>query len=344
MAHDFDATITLNDHHLAAAGLTGRHAEAVEAVRGPSSGWTGHTGSGLPRSPILLNCPNGSSCIRGAGASRPTRRNGGNCGTGSRPRRPPRSLLPGRRSDGGYRWLSWAPSRTPQLTPGRRATTTCCCSPRHCFVAFSTQTPGFSRSRSSCKEAHGLLHLSHHTARPGESGRCAGSGCLIDDFLAAGARATAVAQPIRVLPDQTKHAGRDRRKCTRRRDLRPKKGKGDPPTPGGSLSYSASAARATPEALKEQAFRNYGLQNPHDRGRSYEVDHRVPLSLGGRDEIDNLWPESRTAVGFNAWIKDRLEYRLYTLVCHPRRGDPIVTLKAWAQDAFLGDWTKAYAA
>jgi len=30
---DFDATITLKDQHLAAAGLTGRKAEAVEAVR-----------------------------------------------------------------------------------------------------------------------------------------------------------------------------------------------------------------------------------------------------------------------------------------------------------------------
>jgi hypothetical protein len=33
MPHDFDATITFNDHHLAAAGLTCRKAEAVEAVR-----------------------------------------------------------------------------------------------------------------------------------------------------------------------------------------------------------------------------------------------------------------------------------------------------------------------
>ena len=29
----FDACITLNDHHLAAAGLSGREAEAVAAVR-----------------------------------------------------------------------------------------------------------------------------------------------------------------------------------------------------------------------------------------------------------------------------------------------------------------------
>jgi hypothetical protein len=108
------------------------------------------------------------------------------------------------------------------------------------------------------------------------------------------------------------------------------------------LSYGRAPPRETSEALKEEAFRVYGLQHPHDRGHSYEVDHRVPLSLGCREEISNLWPESRTAVGFNAWEKDWLEYRLYTLVCHPKPGDPIVTLRA-AQDAFLGDWTKAYA-
>jgi hypothetical protein len=41
---DFDATITLNDHHLAAASLTDRPAEAVAAVRRavermPGAGW-----------------------------------------------------------------------------------------------------------------------------------------------------------------------------------------------------------------------------------------------------------------------------------------------------------------
>ena len=116
--------------------------------------------------------------------------------------------------------------------------------------------------------------------------------------------------------------------------------RGNPPTQGGSLSYN-KAARQAPASVKEQVFEEHRLQDPHDGGHSYELDHRVPLSLGGRDEISNLWPESRTTVGFNAWVKDRLEYRLYTLVCHPKPGDPIVTLKA-AQDAFLGDWTKAY--
>ena len=34
MARDFDATITLDDHYLEAAGMSGSEAEVVEAVRG----------------------------------------------------------------------------------------------------------------------------------------------------------------------------------------------------------------------------------------------------------------------------------------------------------------------
>jgi len=114
------------------------------------------------------------------------------------------------------------------------------------------------------------------------------------------------------------------------------------PTPvqGGSLSYS-KAARHKPKEVKDQAFTNYGIDDPRDNGHSFEVDHRVPLSLGGLDAIENLWPESRTAGGFNAWVKDRLDLRVWRLVCHPKPGDPHVTLKQ-AQDAFLGDWTVAY--
>jgi hypothetical protein len=51
MEHDgFDATITLNDHHLVTAGLSGRQAEAVAAVR-QSSGWRERAGSTWTHSP-----------------------------------------------------------------------------------------------------------------------------------------------------------------------------------------------------------------------------------------------------------------------------------------------------
>lgn len=116
--------------------------------------------------------------------------------------------------------------------------------------------------------------------------------------------------------------------------------KGSPPTQDGTMTYS-KAARATPQSVKEEAFQEYGLQDPHDNGHSYEVDHRVPLSLGGLDDIENLWPQSRTATGYNAWVKDRLELRIYDIVCHPTEGGPHLTLKQ-AQALFLEDWTKAY--
>ena len=115
---------------------------------------------------------------------------------------------------------------------------------------------------------------------------------------------------------------------------------GDPPERGGDETYS-KAARHTSAQLKDAVFDEYHLTNPHDGGQSWEVDHLVPLSLGGRDVEENLWPESRRGDGMNAWAKDRLEYRLYRLVCDPPPGAQRVAL-ATAQEAFRTDWVAAY--
>lgn len=115
---------------------------------------------------------------------------------------------------------------------------------------------------------------------------------------------------------------------------------GDPPQRGGDLTYS-KAARHTSGTVKDAVFAEYNLTNPHDRGQSWEVDHLVPLALGGRDVQDNLWPESRRGDGMNAWAKDRLEYRLYRLVCDPQPGTTPLPL-ATAQAAFTTDWVAAY--
>jgi hypothetical protein len=54
--------------------------------------------------------------------------------------------------------------------------------------------------------------------------------------------------------------------------------------------YSATV-RNTSAALKRQVFLAYGIE---PRGSSaYEIDHRLPLSLGGADVAANLWPETR---------------------------------------------------
>lgn len=115
---------------------------------------------------------------------------------------------------------------------------------------------------------------------------------------------------------------------------------GDPPQRGGDETY-LKAARHTSAHLKDAVFAEYHLTNPHDGGHAWEVDHLVPLGLGGRDVKENLWPESRVGEGMNAWAKDRLEYRLYRLVCNPPPGASHVPL-AQAQAAFRIDWVAAY--
>lgn len=115
---------------------------------------------------------------------------------------------------------------------------------------------------------------------------------------------------------------------------------GDPPTRGGDMTYS-QAARHTSTALKNDVFAEYHLTNPRDGGHSFEIDHLVPLSLGGRDVRENLWPESRKGDGMNAWAKDRLEYRLYRMVCDPEPGTAHLPL-ARAQAALREDWVAAY--
>jgi hypothetical protein len=57
-----------------------------------------------------------------------------------------------------------------------------------------------------------------------------------------------------------------------------------------------------------------------------EIDHRVPLCLGGADTLENLWPQS----DFKA--KDRLEWATCRAVCQGRMD------LGKAQQLFMGDW------
>lgn len=114
-------------------------------------------------------------------------------------------------------------------------------------------------------------------------------------------------------------------------------------TPGAVVDVSleelcvpgyAARVRRVDIAARKQAFRMYGLSNV-DR-RDYELDHLIPLSLAGSNDIKNIWPESRITEPWNAEVKDTLEDVLHREVCAGR-----VRLGN-AQWAIRTHWIQAY--
>lgn len=83
---------------------------------------------------------------------------------------------------------------------------------------------------------------------------------------------------------------------------------------------------------KNSALEKYGIRPESFTG---ELDHLVPVSLGGSNEPENLWP-IHAAGDMTPAAKARLAEKLKTMVC-----DGKMSLKD-AQNAFKKDWTKAY--
>jgi hypothetical protein len=87
--------------------------------------------------------------------------------------------------------------------------------------------------------------------------------------------------------------------------------------------------RKTTKAMKDKVYELYGI--PKDKRKDYVLDHVISLQLGGRDDIDNLFPQKRGGV-INSKTKDRIENWLKRSVC-----DGDMTLKE-AQQAIKEDW------
>jgi hypothetical protein len=91
-------------------------------------------------------------------------------------------------------------------------------------------------------------------------------------------------------------------------------------------------AASSPE-LKREVYAAYHVDHA---GREFEMDHRVPLCLGGADVRENLWPQA-------GWQhpsyhdKDVLEETVCRMVCR----DHTMTLEE-GQAVFLGDWQGGY--
>ena len=102
-----------------------------------------------------------------------------------------------------------------------------------------------------------------------------------------------------------------------------------------TICVSGYTARVRPHEYLTERFK-YGIAYPAYRvlhSRRTELDHLVPLELGGSNDATNLWPESPPTPN----PKDKVENALNHAVCSGR-----VSLAA-AQQAIAANWTTAKA-
>ena len=100
------------------------------------------------------------------------------------------------------------------------------------------------------------------------------------------------------------------------------------------VSGYSKTVRSVSVSLKKKVFSEYGISYPVPFG-SYEVDHLIPLALGGDNDIANLFPESAEPYpGFRE--KDVVENYLHQEVCADR-----VALSV-AQKQIADNWLEVY--
>jgi hypothetical protein len=117
-----------------------------------------------------------------------------------------------------------------------------------------------------------------------------------------------------------------------------------PATPD-QLCPNVVLPRRLSTAMRCEVFRRYAVtdcvcsgstpDSPPTCGALYELDHLIPRSLGGADDIKNLWPERLTGP-CNAHQKDRLENFAHKEFCAGR-----LTLDE-ARALFTADWRIEY--
>lgn len=75
----------------------------------------------------------------------------------------------------------------------------------------------------------------------------------------------------------------------------------------------AKKVRDVSERTKRYIFRLYDVT--HHTSGEYEIDHLIPLELGGSNDTANLWPEAANPKpGFHE--KDKVEDALHRQVCN----------------------------
>ncbi len=89
-----------------------------------------------------------------------------------------------------------------------------------------------------------------------------------------------------------------------------------------------------PLVLANQVFQRYRIVRPAPG--TYEVDYLINPSLGGAEDVRNLWPQPYSAGEWSSRVKDALEDHLRRLVCEGRMD------LATAQREIATDWIGAY--
>jgi hypothetical protein len=98
----------------------------------------------------------------------------------------------------------------------------------------------------------------------------------------------------------------------------------------------ASAHRYVTSTQYRQVYGAYGIPYPQPSG-TFELDHLIPLELGGANDNSNLWPQPRyTDYGWGFHDKDYLENQLHYLVCSGQLDTPT------AQWSIANDWINTY--
>jgi hypothetical protein len=114
-------------------------------------------------------------------------------------------------------------------------------------------------------------------------------------------------------------------------------------TPGDALPVDAHTVcqpgyaqrvRAVPESVKRAVYLEYGMRVPLTGAD--EIDHLIPLEIGGSNSSKNLWPQPLGTQPWNAKVKDGLESELHREVCAGKLS------LAQAQREIASDWIQCW--
>jgi hypothetical protein len=93
-------------------------------------------------------------------------------------------------------------------------------------------------------------------------------------------------------------------------------------------------SRRVSQSTRKKVYARYNVDTSTCRG-GCKIDHLIPLSIGGSNDISNLWPHEYTQF-WSVYKKTRLEVRLRREVC-----SGALPLRE-ARECIASNWTVCY--